>query len=328
MNILVVGLGSMGKRRARLAQSLGHTLFGVDSDKGRRKEAQGLSIETFDSLNQALEHKETYDAAFVCTAPLSHMEVTKELLMADLPVFSELNLVDDGYDVLIELAKERQKTLFLSSTMLYRAEIGHIKKRVDSFAKPMRYIYHIGQYLPDWHPWESYKNFFVGNARTGGVREIFGIELPWLCTVFGKAKAEYVCGQSISDLELPYPDSVMVNLKHENGTVGVLCADVVSPKAVRNFELFGDGIHVFWEGNPKSLYEYDINTKEKVSVDTYKSFEQDSRYSDNIVENAYLDEMICFFETLKGNAQPLWDFEKDRKIIHLMDDIEKAAKVQ
>lgn len=63
-------------------------------------------------------------------------------------------------------AKEKGVLLFLSSTMLYRRETQYIKQQVAAFGKPVHYIYHIGQYLPDWHPWENYKNFFVGNART------------------------------------------------------------------------------------------------------------------------------------------------------------------
>ena len=103
---------------------------------------------------------------------------------------------------------------------------------------------------------------------------------------------------------------------------GVLAADVVSRKAVRSFECFGDGIHLFWEGNPKALYEF--KDGDKRFVNTYASFEHDSRYSDNVVENAYVDELTNFFGVLKGEEQPKWSFEKDLKAIELMDRIEKA----
>ena len=56
----------------------------------------------------------------------------------------------------------------------------------------------------------------------------------------------------------------------------------------------------------------------------YASFEHDSRYSDNVVENAYVDELTNFFGVLKGDEQPKWSFEKDLKAIELMDRIEKA----
>lgn len=329
MNVLIVGLGSMGKRRARLIQGLGagHRLFGVDSAPARQTEAAGLGITAYGDMDEALAAGR-YDAGFVCTAPLSHAAIIGRLLDADLPVFTELNLVADGYQELMDKAEQKGLPLFLSSTMLYRGEPNYICRQVQTFAKPVNYVYHIGQYLPDWHPWESYKDFFVGDARTGGVREIFGIELPWLLTTFGPAQPVCVQQSTLSGLELPYPDTVAVTLRHQNGSVGQMMVDVVSPKAVRSFEVFGDGLHLFWEGSPATLFAYDADTREKQKIDTYGSYEQDPRYSDNIVENAYVDEILNFFAVLDGREQPRWSYAQDLAAIELMDRIGCEARVQ
>lgn len=325
MKLLIVGLGSMGKRRARLAQGIdpGIRLCGVDTAAGRRAEAQALGIAAYSSLPEALA-AEKCDAALVCTAPLTHAAIIGQLLDAGLPVFTELNLVSDGYAENMRKAEEKGLPLFLSSTMLYRGETQYIKRQVENFHKPVNYLYHIGQYLPDWHPWESYKNFFVGDARTGGVREIFGVDLPWLLDAFGPVTGVYAQKDKLSELDIPYPDSYFVTLRHQNGTKGLLAVDVVSPKAVRSFECFGEGLHLFWEGNPKALYRFDPATKEKQPVDTYASFEHDPRYSDNVVENAYVDELQNFFGVLAGAEQPRYSFEKDLETIRLIERIEEA----
>ena len=255
MKLLIVGLGSMGKRRARLAKGIDAAIqiVGVDTAESRRAEAKQLALadEAYLSIAEAVGRRAP-DAALVCTAPLSHAAVIGELLDNGLPVFTELNLVSGTATPRIwPRLPKKQLPLFLSSTMLYRRETQYIKQQVAAFGKPVHYIYHIGQYLPDWHPWENYKNFFVGNARTGGVREIFGIDLPWLLDAFGDVESVTVQKDTISDLGLPYPDCVTLLLRHKGGTQGVLAADVVSRKAVRSFECFGDGIHLFWEGNPR-----------------------------------------------------------------------------
>ncbi len=353
MKILIVGLGSMGKRRARLIKGMRPdiTLCGVDSTEARRAEAAGLGIATYESIAAAIADgntagaansdivgningsasgeaatKTAIDAALVCTAPLTHANIITELLTAGLPVFTELNLVEDGYAKNTALAEEKNVPLFLSSTMLYRGETQFIKGEVERFwaqtGKPVRYIYHIGQYLPDWHPWENYKNFFVGDKRTGGVREIFGIDLPWLVDAFGEVASVQVQKDKISALEIDYPDSYLVTLCHKNGTKGVLAVDVVSPKAVRNFECYGEGLHLFWEGNPKALYQFNAETGEKEAVNTYASVEHDSRYSDNIVENAYVDELANFFAVLEQGDAPRWSFAKDKGVIDLIETIE------
>ena len=327
MNLLIVGLGSMGKRRARLAKGIdaGIRIAGVDTSDARRDEARalGLADAAYPDIPAAVAGFAP-DAALVCTAPLAHAAVIGQLLDAGLPVFTELNLVGDGYDENIAKAAARGLPLFLSSTMLYRRETQYIKAQVADFGKPVHYIYHIGQYLPDWHPWENYKNFFVGNARTGGVREILGIDLPWLLDAFGPVEGLTVQVDRISGLGLPYPDCATLLLRHASGAQGVLAADVVSPKAVRNFECFGDGLHLFWEGNPKALYCFAGG--EKQFVDTYGDFTHDPRYSDNIVENAYVDELANFFAVLQGQETPRWSFEQDRAAIALMDQVQAAGE--
>ena len=327
MKLLIIGLGSMGKRRARLARGMRDdvVICGVDSAESRREEAASLGIAAYPSIAEAVAAEQP-DAALVCTAPVSHAAIITELLNAGLPVFTELNLIDDGYERNIALAKEKGLPLFLSSTMLYRGETQYIKAEAQKFmretGKAVNYIYHIGQYLPDWHPWENYKNFFMGQKRTGGVCEIFGIDLPWLWDAFGPVTSMHVEKDKISTLEVDYPDSYFVTLRHESGVKGMLAADVVSPKAVRNFECFGEGIHLFWEGNPKSLYNFNHDTGEKVQINTYTTVAQDSRYSDNIVENAYVDELANFFGVLEGREEARWSFEKDQQVIALIERIE------
>ena len=224
MELLVVGLGSMGKRRARLIRGVepSAALAGVDFAPARREEARALGIEPYESIAAAVAARH-FDAAFVCTAPLTHAGIIGELLDA-----------------------------------------------------------------------------------------------------FGPVKHVYAEKDKLSGLEIDYPDSYFVTLRHENGTKGLLAADVVSPKAVRNFEVFGEGLHLFWEGNPRALYSYNAETREKEFVDTYGSFEHDARYSDNIVENAYVDEITNFFGVLAGREQPRWSFEKDKEAIALIERIEGA----
>lgn len=322
MKALIVGLGSMGKRRIRLLKGIDPSIeiIGVDTWDERRAQVEEMGHKTFASIAQAAAEKP--DVAFVCTAPLSHYAILKELLTYKINSFTELNLVKDGYEELMELAKANDTVLFLSSTMLYRGEINFILDEVKKYDKPVSYIYHIGQYLPDWHPWESYKNFFVGNKRTNGCREIFGIEMPWLIEAFGKVTDVYSVSNKVTDLDIDFDDRYFVTLTHESGARGVLSVDVVCPKAVRNLEVYGEGLHLFWEGNPKALYKFNNETKEKEFVNTYVTFEHDSRYSDNIVENAYVDEMQNFLNVVKGTEQPKYSFSKDLYTISVMDKIE------
>ena len=48
--------------------------------------------------------------------------------------------------------------------------------------------------------------------------------------------------------------------------------------------------------------------------------------TDNIVENAYVDELANFFAVLQGREAPRWNFEKDRAAIALMDQVQAAGE--
>ena len=166
MKLLIVGLGSMGKRRARLSKGIDAALHivGVDTAEARRAEActLGLADAAYPTIAEAVaaEHP---DAALVCTAPLSHAAVIGELLDNDLPVFTELNLVGDGYAENMAKAAAKNLPLFLSSTMLYRRETQYIKQQCR--------LWHV--YLPHRSPaglapLGKLQKLLCGQCRTGG----------------------------------------------------------------------------------------------------------------------------------------------------------------
>lgn len=324
MRVVVIGLGSMGKRRIRLIQKYRDTLqiVGVDINAERRKVCENeYGVETFNSLTEAVDRIHI-DCAFVCTSPLSHSEIITQCLNYGLHVFTELNLVDDGYDENIILSRQKELILFMSSTFLYREEIKKIRTLSQQVDSALNYTYHIGQYLPDWHPWENYKDFFVGNKRSNGCREIFAIELPWLVDVFGDIINIDVIKSKMSSLNIDYNDNYLLILQHRNGHKGTLAVDVVSRKAVRNLEVYGEQIYLHWDGSPTGLYVYDFEAKKDVNIQLYKEIDQLSNYSSFVVENAYLNEISSFFEAVTEGKIPAYSFEKDKDILKIIDKIE------
>lgn len=142
MNIVVIGLGSMGKRRIRLIKEMypDYVIFGIDQREDRREEAaKELGIKTAVSMDSV---PEKIDCAFVCTSPLTHTAIISECLRRKWHVFTELNLVSDGYEKNMKLAKDNGCKLFLSSTFFYREEIKYIRSKITK-DKEWNYIYHI-----------------------------------------------------------------------------------------------------------------------------------------------------------------------------------------
>lgn len=323
-SILVVGLGSMGKRRIRLIRQIdsNQTVCGVDARESRRRESEELfGIRTYSNVQDAVS-QENPEAGFVCTPPLSHHAVISQLLHNGLHVFTEINLINDGYEENMKLAREKGCVLFLSSTFLYRNDIQYMINRVKG--QRVNYIIHIGQYLPDWHPWESYKHFFVSDKRTNGCREIMAIDFPWILAAFGRVKDVHVRSSKNSDLELDYDDNYILSIEHESGTKGVIIIDLLSRKAVRSALIYSDKLQISWTGVPDSLTEYDIESKTDRIIQTYsEKTEHQKAYAANIIENAYRDEIRTFVGVIAGTDKAQYDFQEDLYTLSLIDRVEK-----
>ena len=326
MKVGVIGLGSMGKRRIRLIKNNFPEvdIVGIDNSKERCEEVEELfKIETLSDSEEFFKNNDC-NAVFISTPPLTHSKIINSALSYDLNIFTEINLVNDLYDENIKLADDNDLVLFLSSTQLYRKEIKYIDTKISQLDKTTNYIYHIGNYLPDWHPWESYKNFFVGNKKTNGCREILTIELPWIIKTFGEIKQIHVTKNKITDLDVDYPDSFFINIIHKNGSNGTLIIDLVSLKAVRNLEIINEDCYIQWDGTPNGLEEFDINLNEMRKIDLYNEISNEKSYNQTIIENAYLEEIKDFFNVLKSNKKHgVYSFEKDKYILEVIDIIEE-----
>jgi predicted dehydrogenase len=324
MNIVVIGLGSMGKRRIRLIKEMypEYCISGVDGREDRRNESENLfEINVYPTIDEAGKSN-TIDCAFVCTSPLSHDAIIEECLTNGWNVFTEINLVSDGYEKNMKLANKNNCMLFMSSTFLYREEICYLHEKIKQ-SGGWNYIYHVGQYLPDWHPWESYKDFFIGDKRTNGCREILAIELPWITQTFGNVIDSHAVSDKITDLKINFNDNYIIQFTHENGNKGVLIVDVVSPYAVRMLEVYAENKYFQWNGTPETLYEFDSDNGKLKQVSLNEKTQHQEGYRTFVVENAYRNEIKEFFETLSSSNKPVYGFEQDLKVLQLIDSLEK-----
>lgn len=325
MRVFVIGLGSMGRRRIRLLKKIypAIDIIGIDKNSGRAKTVQKeYKIEICCDLTQALQK---YDAeyAVICTAPETHASIIYLCLQSGLHVFTEINLVGERYEENMVLARKKNKVLFLSSTFLYREEICYIGKQVRDVKANLNYSYHVGQYLPDWHPWESFKDYFVGNKRTNGCREIFAIELPWLIKVFGKIDSIKVLSGKNTQLDIDYCDNYLMLVQHRSGHKGMLAVDVMSRKAVRNLEIFGEQLYISWDGTPMGLKTYDWKEQREKAILLYDNIDMMDGYASFVIENAYEKELKNFFESVECGKPAKYTFEDDLITLEWIDRIEK-----
>lgn len=322
MNVLVVGYGSMGRRRIRLLKALSeeYSFICVDNNKARFEQINKDGMIGCSSLTKAISHKP--DIAFVCTSPGCHAEIILELIDFGIHVFTELNLISNRYDEILEKAAEKNVKVFMSNTMLYDKQILAIMENTRGQCGNKTYIYHVGQYLPDWHPWESYKDFFIGKKETNGCREILAIQLPWIIKLFGQVRNVSVVKRRNTKLDIDFDDTYIITLEHNNGDTGVFICDVLARKAISYLEIMGEHTHIVWNGTPETLLSFGGKNKVMEKLPSYDKVEHVDGYADIINEDQYMDEIKAFIAWINDERTPAYTLEDDKYVLDLIDKIE------
>jgi predicted dehydrogenase len=325
--VLVIGLGSMGKRRIRNLKALGvENIFGFDPRYDRREEAESLyDIVTFKNFEDALAVN-CY-AWVISTSPDTHHIYMKESIKHNVPAFIEASVVDTDLDVIIKKLKNEDVFLGPSCTLFYHPGIKIIKEIVDSgnLGKTTNVLYHSGQYLPDWHTYETVDKYYVSNKETGGAREIVPFELTWLTKIFGFPKLVTGFFMKTIDIEgAANIDDTYNFLYQYNGFIMNLSVDVVSRNATRrlliNCEL--GQISWNWENNFISIFEAGVDEWKKISFDTLPA---QSGYNKNISEQMYIDELGAFLNAALFSGTYANSIYEDYRVLNLLYSGEKAA---
>lgn len=254
MKFLVIGLGSMGKRRVRNLQALGHSgIAGFDLRADRRDEAHTkYGITVFPSFDEALA---TFapDAFVISTSPAHHMTYAWRALELGLPCFIEASVVESERILQLSEAVAGTKLVMAPScTMRYFPGPKLVKRLLAEgvIGKPLSFNYQSGQYLPDWHPWESITEFYVSERNTGGCREIVPFELTWVDDVFGESEALACVKGKLTDMPADIDDIYHCLLSYPGGVLANLTVEVISrPVATRELRVLGSTGELVWSSD-------------------------------------------------------------------------------
>lgn len=324
MKILVVGLGSMGKRRIRNLQYLKQEkIIGFDSREDRCKEAsEKYSIETFQDITRVLDEKP--DAMVISTPPDLHMKYAKIALENKIHFFTEASVVQDEMEDIIEMLDKNEMVGLPSCTMRYHPIVNKIRDILGKniIGKPLSFLYHSGQYLPDWHPWEDYRKFYVAKRETGACREIVAFELVWLIELFGKIKTVSARKTKVSNLEVDIDDIYNILLEFENGIESTMTVDVIARFPFRQIKILGENGVILADWSERNV-KYFTNDKGWI-----ESKIDDGKIEENYIhgEGPYIEEMKTFLEAVQKKREQSYTFREDFEILKTLELIEKSSE--
>lgn len=323
MKFLVVGLGSMGKRRVRCLRTLSfEDIIGFDPREDRRQEAAvNYGIKTISSLEGV--NLRQFSAMVVSVPPDKHAQYAIMAIQNDLPVFIEASVILEDVES-IKAAMKPSSYVAPSCTLRFHPMIKDITDIIRSrkYGKITNFSYHSGQYLPDWHPWEKISDFYVSNRPTGGGREIVPFELTWMVDTIGWPKEVKGFFEKTIDFGANIEDTYAFAMKYD-GMVGNVLVDVASRYAVRNLIINMEEAQIQWKWDESSFSLYERANDRWIKY-SQPEFVASAGYNKNIGEKMYVNELGAFVKGINGEGKYLNTIDDDIKVLQILNDIEKS----
>lgn len=323
MKFLVIGLGSMGKRRVRCLQALGYTdIIGYDPREDRQLESNTkYSIKTINSLDKV--NLSEFDAFVISTPPDKHLQYAKLAIDNNKPAFIEASVI---LEEVKEIKSFNKQNVFLapSCTLRFHPMIKDITSIIKSekYGKVTNFTYHSGQYLPDWHPWEKVDEFYVSNRITGGAREVVPFELTWIVDTIGWPNEVKGVFEKTLDFGANIEDTYAFILKYSD-KIGCVMVDAAARYAIRNLVINLEKAQIQWRWDDSFFKLYESVTNRWVTFNQ-SEFSASPGYNKNIGEVMYVEEVACFIKGIKSNSFYPNSIDNDIKILELLNSIENS----
>lgn len=325
MTFLVVGLGSMGKRRIRNLQHLqAGSVIGYDPRADRRADAERLyGVTTFAGLEEAMAQQP--DALIISTPPELHYTYARAAAAAGKHFFSEVGVGTDTVDALMQLTDGKALVAAPSCTFRFHPLVQLLKRVVEAgdAGRIVSFSSHSGQYLPDWHPWEDYRSFWASKRETGACREQFVLEATWLTWVLGPIRSVACLKDKLTSLDTPIDDVYQMIVRLDSGALGHLMLDVVSRVPLRWGRLFSEQAVVEWSFTEQRVRVYREATKRWQDYPVAPGHTETGYIH---AEEMYIREMEQFVRAVRGEEPWSYSFADERRIQQTLEAAEHAAE--
>ena len=318
---LVVGCGSIGRRHARNLKSLGVWQLGFcdtspEALKYCREELEG---EIFDDYGEALQ-KFRPAVVLICTPPVYHVEEALAALQARAHVFIEkpLSHESSGIQALIAEACRRDRNVQIGYNMRFHPGLQILKDLIDS-GKIGRVLWlsaEAGQYLPDWRPWQHYRESYSARHELGGGIILDGShELDYICWLLGRPTEVTCRAEHLSSLDVDVEDSAWIYLSFPERRHAELHLDFVQRTYTRTCKVVGETGTALWDFAVQEVRWFSAEQLGWKSI-PYK-FE---------VNDMYVSEVVHFLESLGSGTGPMVDLEQSRDVIRVVEAAKKSSE--
>ncbi|NCP88497.1 Gfo/Idh/MocA family oxidoreductase, partial [bacterium] len=252
MKFLIAGLGSIGRRHFRNLIALGEKdiiLLRWHRATLPDDELAGYPVET--DIHEALKKRKP-NAVIVANPTALHLDVAIPAAEAGCAILLEKPVSDslDRLDVLQKAAEKSGSKILVGFQFRYHPTLNKARELIqqNALGKILTVHAHWGEYLPQGHPWEDYRQSYAARADLGGgVIRTLTHPLDYLRYLLGEVDSLWSFNGHLSSLEMDVEDAAEIGLKFVNGAVGGLHLNYFQRPPVHRLEIVGTNGTLRWD---------------------------------------------------------------------------------
>ena len=312
MKFLIAGLGSIGRRHFRNLIALGEkdiVLLRTRKATLPDDELAGYPVET--DLAEALK-KHKPDAVVVANPTSLHLDVAIPAAEAGCHILLEKPVSHslDRLDLLEKAAAKSGSKILVGFQFRYHPTLNKARELIQSGAlgKILTVHVHWGEYLPQWHPWEDYRQSYAARADLGGgVIVTLTHPLDYLRFLLGDVVSLWSFNEHLSALELDVEDFAEIGLKFSSGAVGGVHINYFQRPGVHKLEIVGTDGTMRWDNADGILHLFKMpapfgSYSDLPPAPVTESFSPPDGFERN---QLFIAQTKHFIDIVRGNAQPI-----------------------
>jgi len=252
LRVLLVGLGSVGVRHLENLRKLGCGQIGVYRSRRRplHKPLDLSQVAIYDDFGEALGAG--YDAVVICNPTSLHMEYAQQSADAGCHIYVEKPLSNslENTKQLLHTVRKNSLVAVVGCQFRFHPNLGAIKRWLGQTAigRLLSIQVDVGEYLPDWHPWEDYRDSYAArDALGGGVILTLIHEIDYLYWLLGPLHPVCSFGGISGALDLDVEDYVTSMLFSQSAAPVVLHLDYLQRPACRRMKIIGSHGVIDWD---------------------------------------------------------------------------------
>jgi predicted dehydrogenase len=220
--LLMMGAGSIGERQIAILQKLGYSNLWVYRQRhGSLRNIDKNSIHVFTDLS--LTDKIKPRAAIICTPTSQHLKQALFCAGRGIPVLIEKPLSHDlaGFDQLKAMVLRNNIYVQTAYMLRFHPFFQNVKSVIESqeLGNLLSMQTYWGEYLPDWHPWEDYRQSYAAREEMGGGAALTLSHDVDLVNWFSgnRVKSWFIMKNYHSALEINVESGADISIAYQNG---------------------------------------------------------------------------------------------------------------